>query len=135
MVPCMTTANSLVDRPSPVSRITHVPRCLCADVVLAIAAFIGLCIAVLLRAPQLLEPDDCAYRASIVALSRGHILLSNAQYLALEHQLGAAASSVGPGGGGAIQQWITWPTGFGSPRRTPATPSWPSHSSGWARRA
>lgn len=101
----MTTANSLVGRPSPDSRIAHVPRYRRADVVLAIAAFLDLCIAVLLRAPQLLEPDDFAYRASIVALSRGHILLSNAQYLALGHQLGSAASSVGPGGGGAIQQW------------------------------
>ncbi len=51
------------------------------------------------------EPDDDAYRASTVALNHGQILLSSAQYLALEHQLGAAAAGGGPGGGGAVQQW------------------------------
>ena len=39
-----------------------------ADVVVALAAFAGLCIAVLTRSTALLEPDDLAYRASIVAL-------------------------------------------------------------------
>jgi len=101
----MTTAPSLVDRTSRASRAAHVPRYLRADVLLALAAFAGLCIAVLMRARQLLEPDDYAYRASIVALGHGHILLSNAQYLALEHQLGSTAAVGDPGGGGAIQQW------------------------------
>jgi hypothetical protein len=74
----MTTANSLVGRPRSVSRIAQLPRQLPADALVAIVAFVGLCIAVLMRAPHLLEPDDFAYRASIVALSHGHILLSSA---------------------------------------------------------
>jgi len=118
----MTTAHSLIDRPNPTSRSAHVPRYLRADVLLAIAAFLGLCVAVLTRAPQLLEPDDYAYRASIVALSRGHILLSNAQYLALEHQLGSAPSGVGPGGGGAIQQWIHLANGLWISEKNPGYP-------------
>jgi len=118
----MTTANRLVDRPSPPSRIAHVPRYLRADVLLAVAAFLGLCLAVLMRAPQMLEPDDYAYRASIVALSHGHILLSNAQYLALEHQLGSASSAVGPGGGGAIQQWDHLANGLWISEKNPGYP-------------
>ena len=61
------------------------------DLVVALAAFAGLCIAVLTRAPQLLEPDDLAYRASIVALSHGHLTLSTAQYQALSRQVGQIA--------------------------------------------
>ncbi len=118
----MTTANRLVDRPSPPSRIAHVPHYLRADVLLAVAAFLGLCLAVLMRAPQMLEPDDYAYRASIVALSHGHILLSNAQYLALEHQLGSASSAVGPGGGGAIQQWDHLANGLWISEKNPGYP-------------
>jgi hypothetical protein len=41
-----------------------------------------MCVAVLVKASQLLEADDYAYRASIVALREGHVLLSNAQHLA-----------------------------------------------------
>jgi len=44
---------------------------------------------VLTHAPALLEPDDYAYRASIVALSQGHILLTNSQYHALARYLSA----------------------------------------------
>ncbi len=74
----MTTANSRVGRPRSVSRIAQLPRQLPADALVAIVAFVGLCIAVLMRAPHMLEPDDFAYRASIVALGHGHILLSRA---------------------------------------------------------
>lgn len=118
----MTTANSVVDRPGPVSRIAQVPRQLSPDILLAIVAFVGLCIAVLMRAPQLLEPDDYADRAAIVALSHGHILLSNAQYLALEHQLGSATSSAGPGGHGAIQQWDHLANGLWISEKNPGYP-------------
>jgi hypothetical protein len=47
---------------------------------LAAAAFAALCVAVLSVAPQSAEPDDGAYRASIVAMTDGHFLtLSTAQ--------------------------------------------------------
>ena len=36
------------------------------EVLVAVVAFAALCVAVLVRCAQLLEPDDYAYRASIV---------------------------------------------------------------------
>jgi hypothetical protein len=60
----------------------------------ALAAFAVLCIMALSFAPRLVEPDDYAYRASIVAMTQGHFLsLSTAQVDALAEQL------PGPGGG------------------------------------
>jgi hypothetical protein len=45
------------------------------EAVLAVAAFAALCAVVLSVAPQLgVEPDDGAYRASIVAMTEGHFL-------------------------------------------------------------
>jgi hypothetical protein len=58
--------------------------------VLAVAAFAVLCVAVLSVAPQLVEPDDYAYRGSILAITQGHVLiLSTAQVRALAAQLAA----------------------------------------------
>jgi len=84
---------------------------------LAIAAtlFAAMCVAVLVRAPQLLEPDDYAYRASIVALSEGHVLLTNAQYLALYAQLSAH-------GGGGIFQWVHLAGGRWISQKNPGYP-------------
>jgi hypothetical protein len=60
-----------------------------AEPVLAVAAFAALCVVVLPVAPQAAEPDDGAYRASIVAMSQGHFLtLSTAQALTLARKLG-----------------------------------------------
>ena len=59
------------------------------EVGLALAAFAALCILVLSVAPQTAEPDDGAYRASIVAMTEGHFLtLSTAQAEALARKLG-----------------------------------------------
>jgi hypothetical protein len=74
----MTTANSCVGRPRSISRIARLPRQFPADAHVAIVALVGLCISVLMRAPPVLEPDDFACRASIVALGHGHILRSSA---------------------------------------------------------
>ncbi len=58
------------------------------EILLALAAFAVLCAAVLAAKPALVEPDDYAYRASIVALTDGHLLtLSTAQVSALATQL------------------------------------------------
>ncbi|MGN6681705.1 MAG: hypothetical protein ACTHKL_28390, partial [Streptosporangiaceae bacterium] len=88
------------------------PRIGRAEVVLALAAFAVLCIVALRTAPQLVEPDDYAYRASIVGITDGHLLtLSTAQMHALAAQLAPT-----PGHGNAfvggplphllpIQQW------------------------------
>lgn len=80
------------------------------EVLLALAAFAVLCIAVLSVAPQLVEPDDYAYRASIVAMTDGHFLtLSGAQVQALGAQLARSGSASGPqnaAGPPAVVQWV-----------------------------
>jgi hypothetical protein len=60
------------------------------DAALALVAFGALCVLVLSFAPQVgVEPDDGAYRASIVAMSEGHFLtLSSAQVSVLARKLG-----------------------------------------------
>jgi hypothetical protein len=61
----------------------------------ALGCFAVLSVMALSFAPRLVEPDDYAYRASIVAMTQGHFLtLSTAQADAL------AARLPGPGGGG-----------------------------------
>src|SRR5579862_1078602 len=68
-----------------------------AEPAVALAGFGVLCVLVLTKGAALLEPDDYAYRASIVALSHGQVLLTTAQYQALAHQLGS---------GTGIAQWV-----------------------------
>jgi hypothetical protein len=65
-------------------------RLVWAEVLLAVAGFAALCAVVLSVAPQLgVEPDDGAYRHSIVAMTDGDLLsLSNEQLHALAAQLG-----------------------------------------------
>jgi hypothetical protein len=64
-------------------------RLLSVEAALAVAAFAALCVVVLSVAPQAAEPDDGAYRASIVAMTEGHFLtLSTAQAETLARKLG-----------------------------------------------
>src|SRR5438094_8580439 len=64
-------------------------RLVCVEATLAVAAFATLCVVVLSVAPQSAEPDDGAYRASIVAMTEGHFLtLSTAQAETLARKLG-----------------------------------------------
>jgi hypothetical protein len=64
-------------------------RLVWAEAGLAIAAFAALCAVVISVAPQTAEPDDGAYRASIVAMTEGHFLtLSTAQAETLARKLG-----------------------------------------------
>jgi hypothetical protein len=59
------------------------------EATLAAVAFAALCVVVLSVAPQIAEPDDGAYRASIVAMTEGHFLtLSTAQAETLARKLG-----------------------------------------------
>src|SRR5215469_6758374 len=98
------------------------------EILLALAAFAVLCIAVLAAAPQLVEPDDYAYRASIVALTDGHPLtLSTAQVTALAAQLNHAAGpggavSAGPGPLGSVEQWVQLPDGRWISEKDPGYP-------------
>jgi hypothetical protein len=70
--------------PAPGSRIGTV----WPELALAVAAFATLCAVVLPVAPQAAEPDDGAYRASIVGITEGHFLmLSTAQAVSLARRL------------------------------------------------
>jgi hypothetical protein len=80
-----------------------------------VAVFAGLCVVALVRAPQMMEPDDYAYRASIVALSEGHVLLTNAQYFALRAQLSRH-------GAGGIAQWVHLKNGKWISQKNPGYP-------------
>lgn len=78
----------------------------------ALAGFVAFCLIVLSRAPQLLEPDDLAYRASIAALMHGHVLLTNQQYVALQHSIGS----------GGIMQWHQLSSGMWISEKNPGYP-------------
>ena len=76
---------------------------------LAVAAFAVLCVLVLRTTPYLPEPDDNAYRASIVAMTDGHFFtVAGAQAHALAEQLAPQLGQyrLGPGPGGGPVQWV-----------------------------
>lgn len=77
---------------------------------IAAAAFFVFCVLVAVKHVSMLEPDDYAYQASIVALSRGHLTLSTAQYHALAHQLGG------------IEQWTQLRNGRWMSEKNPGYP-------------
>jgi hypothetical protein len=84
----------------------------------ALAAFAVLCIVVLSSASRLVEPDDYAYRASIVAITQGHFLtLSTAQVDRL------AAALPGPvAGAPGVLQWVQLPGGRWISEKDPGYP-------------
>jgi hypothetical protein len=86
------------------------------EVLVAVGAFAALCIAVLARSAQLLEPDDYACRASIIAMTQGHLLsLTNVEYQALLKQLSG-------GGGMGIAQWVHTASGTWISEKNPGYP-------------
>ena len=91
-------------------------RPLWAEAVLAVVAFAALCVVVLSAAPQSgVEPDDGAYRASIVAMTEGNYLtLSNAQVNALSARLGDRP--------GMPNQWVELPGGRFISEKDPGYP-------------
>jgi hypothetical protein len=94
----------------------HGIRLLCAEVVLAVAAFAALCVLALSVAqPFGVEPDDGAYRASIVAMTEGNFLtLSSAQVTTLAAKLGD--------GSGAPNQWVELSSGRYISEKDPGYP-------------
>ena len=90
----------------------------------AVGAFALFVTVVLLKSLALLEPDDYAYRASIVALSHGQILLTNTQYIALRSSL---TSNAVPG----VLQWHHIASGYWISEKNPGYPSSPSCSTPW----
>jgi hypothetical protein len=83
----------------------------------AAAAFAALCIVVLSVAPQLgVEPDDGAFRASIVAMTEGHFLtLSTAQAETLASQLDDNPAA-------PPNQWVELPGGRAISEKNPGYP-------------
>jgi hypothetical protein len=89
-----------------------------AEVFAALAAFAVLCIVVLISASRLVEPDDYAYRASIIAITQGHFLtLSTAQVDRLAAQLPGPV----PGAPGVLQ-WAQLPGGRWISEKDPGYP-------------
>jgi hypothetical protein len=93
-----------------------------AEAFVALAAFAVLCAVVLSSASRLVEPDDYAYRASIVAITQGHFLtLSTAQAKSLAAQLPG-----GPAGRPVpavfIPQWVRLSDGRWISEKDPGYP-------------
>ncbi len=109
VVPLLTDDNPVIAPPSAT------PWWRRGDVVVAVLGFIGFSAIVLSHASALLEPDDYAYRASIVALSQGHILLSTAQFKALESFLSQHGES-------GIAQWHHLASGKWISEKNPGYP-------------
>ncbi len=86
-----------------------------AEIVVVALVFAAFCAVVLAKGAQMLEPDDYAYRASIVALTHGHLLLTTAQYNALNAQLAAT-------GGQGIAQWTHLSSGLWISEKNPGYP-------------
>jgi hypothetical protein len=94
-----------------------------AEVALAVGAFAALCVVVLAAAPFLVEPDDYAYRASIVAITQGHFLtLTTAQVQALGAQLAGGHWSQAGLPRPPIAQWVRLPGGRWISEKDPGYP-------------
>jgi hypothetical protein len=96
-----------------------------AEVCLAAAAFAVLCVLVLRASPYLPEPDDYAYRASIVAMADGHFFtLSGAQAHALAQQLAPQLGHTRliPSPAGGPIQWVQLPGGRWISEKDPGYP-------------
>src|ERR1700745_1393962 len=95
------------------------------EVCLAVASCAVLCVLVLRASPYLPEPDDWAYRASIVAMTGGHFFtLTGAQAHALAVQLSPVIghNRLGPGPGGGPIQWVQLPGGGWISEKDPGYP-------------
>ena len=104
-----------VDPPLPAAG--HSIRAASAEATLAAAAFAALFIVVLSVAAQAAEPDDGAYRTSIVAMTEGHFLtLSTAQAETLARKLPGDNPTAPP------NQWVELPSGRYISEKDPGYP-------------
>src|SRR5690242_4763401 len=88
----------------------------CAEAALAFAGFAALCTAVLTVAPQTAEPDDGAYRASIVAVTEGHLLTLSAP------QAETLAGKLGDNPSAPPNQWVQLTDGRWISEKDPGYP-------------
>jgi hypothetical protein len=87
-----------------------------AEVALAIVVFAAMCVLVLTIAPQTAEPDDGAYRASIVAITQGHFLSLS------ERQAETLAASLHDNPAVPPNQWVELPDGRYISEKDPGYP-------------
>jgi hypothetical protein len=87
-----------------------------AEVLLAFAAFAAMCFFVLSVAPQSAEPDDGAYRASIVAMTEGHFLTLSAP------QAEVLAARLGDNPAAPPNQWVALADGRYISEKDPGYP-------------
>jgi len=97
-----------------------------AEILFSLVAFAVLCTTALKSAsvPNLVEPDDFAYRTSIVAMADGHLLtLSTAQVHAVSAQLARSSDGAGTSGpGGPPEQWVQLSSGRWISEKDPGYP-------------
>ena len=104
-------------RPAAVTRLDR------TEVLFALAAFAALCAVALSFAPRLVEPDDHAYQASIVAIAQGHWLtLSTAQADALGRQLNSPGPLSPSGAAAPVVQWVQLADGRWISEKDPGYP-------------
>jgi hypothetical protein len=104
------------------SRVRAVSRAVWIEVAVALICFAVLSGATLTRSVSLLEPDDYAYRASIVALTEGHVILTDAQYQDLADRLAQQDSTSGASGSRGISQWTQLADGRWVSEKNPGYP-------------
>ena len=97
------------------SRLSGISEDLGREALATITAWALFCVTLMSKVPLLFEPDDYAYRASIVALKNGLITLSQAQYVQLN-------SSLKGNGLVGIYQWIHLPNGMWISQKNPGFP-------------
>ena len=93
-----------------------------AEIAVALLFFAVLSGTAFTRSVTLAEPDDYAYRASIVALTEGHVLLSDAQYRDLAGRLARRDAAGGVGGSRGIAQWSRLDDGRWVSEKNPGYP-------------
>jgi len=93
-----------------------------AEVLVALACFAVLCGAALARPVKLLEPDDYAYRASIVALTEGNVRLTEGQYKDLALYLREQDARAGLRASQGIAQWTQLAGGARISEKNPGYP-------------
>ena len=111
-----------------VSTATRTARLPSLALVAALAAVAALSVAVLTTAPALVEPDDHAYQASILAITQGHLLTLSTDQV---HALGAQLADVGSrqrlagnanGGPPSLTQWVQLSDGRWISEKDPGYP-------------